>query len=316
MVLKKSIANLGLLFGLLCLVSLGNKASACTDGKDHDGILPKNNLKVSTSFFRAGETMTEETFNKIIDGVMKLYVPIVKEQGGNLIVQRLWKDETVNAYASQTGTAWQVSMFGGLARHPAITEDGFALVVCHEIGHHIGGYPKKKSMWGSSSWASNEGQSDYFGSSKCLKRYFKAQKNSQAVVAKKAVPEEVQNKCFAAWGQTPDHALCVRVALAGQSLGNLFAALGRSAKPDFAKPDTSVVAGMNDNHPASQCRLDTYFSGGLCTKSIDENMTNNSETAGACATSEGYKIGARPLCWFKPKTVKAGSKLVKKLAMK
>jgi hypothetical protein len=33
-------------------------------------------------------------------------------------------------------------MFGGLARHELVTDDGFMMVVCHETGHHLGGAPR------------------------------------------------------------------------------------------------------------------------------------------------------------------------------
>ena len=89
--------------------------------------------------------MTQETFNAVIDSVETIYAPIVAEYGGRLKVERKWDDGTANAYAQRSGSTYKVSMFGGLARHETITPDGFALVVCHEIGHHIGGAPKKAS---------------------------------------------------------------------------------------------------------------------------------------------------------------------------
>jgi len=73
-----------------------------------------------------------------------------------LVIDKHWEDGTVNAYASENGNNDVISMFGGLARHPAITPDAFYLVACHEIGHHLGGAPKK----GNTQWASNEGQAD------------------------------------------------------------------------------------------------------------------------------------------------------------
>ena len=36
-------------------------------------------------------------------------------------------------------------MFGGLAGHETITTDAFALVACHELGHHIGGAQRKQA---------------------------------------------------------------------------------------------------------------------------------------------------------------------------
>ena len=144
----------GLLFASLLTVA---PVLACTeDGKE--GFLPENDLKISVNAKRFGG-ISEEQFNTVIDKVNDVYAPLVAQEGGTLKIVKNWTDATVNAYAQRQGTTYLVSMFGGLARHETITEDGMALVVCHEIGHHIGGAPKK--TWGSA-WASNEGQSDYF----------------------------------------------------------------------------------------------------------------------------------------------------------
>ena len=107
-----------------------------------EGIVEDNNLWISP-FNKNSNTMTEERFNSVIDKVENIYKPVIDGMGAKLSIIRKWDDGTVNAYAQRSGKTWKVSMFGGLARHEAITDDGFALVVCHEIGHHIGGAPKK-----------------------------------------------------------------------------------------------------------------------------------------------------------------------------
>lgn len=283
------------------ILALFSNSFACTEGFDHDGILPKNNLRVPTTFFRTFNTMSEETFDRIIGDVKKVYDPIVAQAGGTLEIEKDWKDDTVNAFATRSGTTFKVNMFGGLARHPDTTEDGLALVVCHEIGHHLGGFPKKNVMWGST-WASNEGQADYFATTKCLRNYFKSLHNSAQVVAMMTVSDKIQQDCFKTWGQTPDHAVCVRSTLAGQSMGNLFASLSRVSKPDVTTPDGHVVSRTNDDHPAAQCRLDTYFQGSLCNKSADEAFSQKDEFQGACTKLQGYDMGTRSTCWFKPAT--------------
>lgn len=271
---------------------------ACTiDGQE--GIVPENNLKILVGA-KGVSSMTEAKFNEVIAKVEKFYKPIVKEKGGNLNVQRNWTDGTVNAYASRSGTTWNVAMFGGLARHATVTEDGFALVVCHELGHHIGGAPRKTGA-GASAWASNEGQADIFGSMKCLRRVFGAEDNI-AIVSKLEVPEIVKKDCESQFKSAEEIAICERASLAGQSLANLFQVLSNLPKaPDFATPDMTRVTTTNHNHPKSQCRLDTYYQGSLCDKSLDEDVSNTDENQGVCSVSNGDKVGNRPLCWFKPK---------------
>jgi hypothetical protein len=281
---------------LIATLALSVPAWTCTeDGKE--GFLPENNLKISVDAKRLGG-LTEQQFNDVITKVETIYAPLVQQEGGTLSVSRAWSDGTVNAYAQRSGSTWKVAMFGGLARHATITEDGFALVVCHEIGHHIGGAPKKVMMW-SNPWASNEGQADYFATLKCLRRSFLSDDNV-GIVSKMEVPAKLTESCAAAWESEEDRAICIRGGMAGDSVAKLFAALRNQSPAKFDTPDSRVVTTTDDNHPAHQCRLDTYFQGALCGVSFNENVEQNSEVAGTCHGSLGHTQGLRPLCWFKP----------------
>lgn len=283
---------------LIAGLIIAQNSMACTsDGKE--GFLPTNNFKISVNQKRAGG-LTEAQFNAVIDEVEGLYAPIVAQEAGApvLKVVRNWTDATVNAYAQQIGKEWRVSMFGGLARHETITADGFRLVVCHEIGHHIGGAPRKTSAW-ASPWASNEGQADYWATLKCLRRVWNDEDNA-AVIATMEIPAELSAKCGSNLSGE-ETAVCIRGGMAGLSVAKLFQALYTEVNaPKFETPDAKVVVKTDDNHPATQCRLDTYFQGALCEKSFNENVEAKSEVTGTCHGSTGQKIGLRPLCWFKP----------------
>jgi hypothetical protein len=282
---------------LLASLALAVPALACTpDGKE--GFVPENNLKISVNAKRVSG-ITEEQFNSIIDVYEELYSPIIKAHGANLQIVRNWTDGTVNAYAQQIGSTWKVSMFGGLARHSTITPDGFALVVCHELGHHIGGAPRKVSPW-SSPWASNEGQADYFATLKCLRRAWQNE-NNEAIVRKMEIPEALKKACGEQHLWNQDFYTCVRGGMAGMSVSKLFQALrNATVDPKFDTPDPKVVSKTDDNHPAYQCRLDTYFQGALCEADWREDVTASSEVTATCHGSLGHTRGTRPLCWFKP----------------
>jgi hypothetical protein len=266
---------------------------ACTiDGQE--GFLPKNDMYISVND-KAAAGINESQFNAVIDKIETLYSSIVSQHGGELQIERNWTNGTVNAYAEQVGSTWKVAMFGGLARHRTITEDGFALVVCHELGHHIGGAPK----YNSDDWASNEGQSDYFATLKCLRRVWMSE-NNQEIVRRMEAPQIVKSSCAKSWSDELDQAICVRGALAGESVANLFASMSWGRAPKFDTPDSKVVSRTNDRHPASQCRLDTYFQGALCEKSYSEDVAQDSEVTSTCHGSLGDITGLRPLCWFRP----------------
>ena len=286
------------------IATLSTQAFTCSiDGKG--GFVPENDLYIDVNA-ESISSIDEQKFNEVINKVEKVYSPIVAALGGKLEVVRKWNDGTVNAYAQQVGSTWKVSMFGGLARHEAITEDGFALVICHEIGHHIGGAPKKGGsaggFWtgGAASWASNEGQADYWATTKCLRKVFRTENNAQ-IVAKMNVPATVVNTCAEQFSSEEDRLICQRGSMAGLSTAKLFQSLRSSSKaPSFDTPDKKVVSSTDDNHPDFQCRLDTYFQGAIC--HIDEmiDAAQDSEEIGFCYRANGDKLGVRPLCWFKP----------------
>lgn len=281
---------------MACLMMTAGSLLAC-DIDGNSGFMPENDLQISVDAKSMRNDMTEERFNEIIDLADKHYAPIIKNKGGKLKWSRGWTDKTVNASA-QRGFfgSWKVNMYGGLARHELVTDDAFALVVCHELGHHLGGAPKVGGMM---AWASNEGQSDYFGTLKCFRRIYQDANNAE-LVAKMEIPAIVTTQCEATYTLENDVALCVRSAMAGKSLADLLGSLRSSDATDFSTPDASIVSKTNNAHPAAQCRLDTYFQGALCTKRIQEGTSNEDETEGTCNRIENMDTGIRPLCWFKP----------------
>lgn len=273
-------------------------------------ILPPNNLHLQDNV-NSLANMTEQEFNTIINDVINRYKPIVAAKGATLKSNNLWTDSTVNASAQQVGTQWIVNMYGGLARRPEVTPDGFAMVVCHELGHHLGGFP----FYGDRDWAASEGQSDYFATQSCAREIWKSQPSENARF-RTLVGDFEKNKCDTVWSKQEDQDLCYRTAAAGQSLATLLGALrsGTTPPPRFDTPDPRRVSATYTAHPEAQCRLDTYFNGALCPMPFDKNVIPGRNTAGgqtskdtelvasnsSCMTAAGFAMGVRPLCWFKP----------------
>lgn len=289
-----------LLTALLLCVSL------TAAGSTHDTCFPRNDLYIPENI--KSVTMSEAEFNKAIDDIEDIYKPIFKDEyGAKLKVFRKWEDATVNAYAKQSGKTWEVHMFGGLARHSTITMDGFRAVVCHEVGHHIGGAPKIKSWLGTNSWASNEGQADYFATSKCLKKYFEVDHEETIKIYEAAEKSNDANRkyskklCDDANNSVLEAAICFRGAMAGQSLAELFRVLRRLPEAlRFDKPDSAVVSTTYHRHPKPQCRMDTYFQGALCDQDPHLFPDQSDAAIAFCNRKDGYKLGIRPLCWLKP----------------
>ena len=299
------------LFVLLSAILAGSMSSsfACSlDGKE--GFLPPNtmNIPVHPERFDAlgnlsGGGISQSEFNGIIGAVDKIYSPIVKSLGGNLVIRRKWTDGTVNSNAERGDGNWNVNAYGGLARYKDMTIDAYLVILCHELGHQIGGAPRMAS----NEWAATEGQADYWATLKCARRVLQNQPNLHALPALNA-PDDVRIACRNSFPLDNNAALCIRTSMAGLTLASILADLQKATSlPAFLTPDRSVVnqtvtvdSQGQGIHPHAQCRLDTYYSGSLCTVSFSTNTDLNDPTIGSCAEEAGAKIGYRPRCWYAP----------------
>ncbi len=280
-----------------------HRGNACT-------MIPPNN-QVHAIGNRTG--INEKMFNTILDQVEKLYAPILEAKGKKLVVKRFWTDDTVNAYAEQEGNNWMISMFGGLARHQETTPDAFAMVACHELGHHLGGAPKYSFM----SWASTEGQSDYYATLKCMRKVLEGLDN-WPTIRRMAQQDDIDplviKRCKIGQNSTREEfAMCVRGAVGGRQLARLLADLGGDPMPEYNTPDQTVVSQTMEGHPPAQCRLDTYFAGAVCPASHKIDPDDNDPAIGSCMVEKLARgmsrdekrlaianvLGVRPACWFK-----------------
>lgn len=269
-----------------------------------EGFFPKNNIIIPMGLTNDG--ISEQEFNQVLDRLEKVYTPIIAAKGGKLVVERDWTNGEFNAYANQSPWAqeWVVHFFGGMARAKGMTIEGFTIVTCHEMGHHIGGAPKVGGFMGA--WASNEGQSDYFATLRCLKEVWPAAENANYVANKVNLDPLARKACTEAHTNVDDQNICMRGAMGGLDLTGAFNTYLREEKKKnppplaFDTPNKTVVTKTDNSHPEAQCRLDTYFQGALCGADTRIALDDRDPSAGTCNTSKGDKVGVRPLCWYKP----------------
>jgi hypothetical protein len=263
-----------------------------------EGFLPENTMQIPVSMMSSVGGLNEQQFNDVLNRVERIFHDDVAAMGDTLTIRRNWTDGTVNASAMRSGNTEILNMYGGLARHPAITTEGFALVVCHEFGHHHGGAPKGGGWFGNG-WATNEGGADYYASLKCLRRFF-AEDDNAAILASAQIDPVADAGCKAQFADVQDQNLCLRTSMAGQSVANLFYQMKKeTTPPSYGTPDKSVVSQTNDDHPATQCRLDTMLAGMLCPAKTGEALSDNDFRQGSCFSPRDA-VGFRPLCWFAP----------------
>lgn len=264
-----------------------------------EGFLPENTMNIPVTDASLGG-LSQTDFNSVLDEIERFYTPVIAQKGGRLNVNRQWNDGTVNASANRSGNTYTINMYGGLARHPNMNKDGFMLVACHEIGHHLGGAPKIASWWGASDWATNEGGADYFASLRCLRYMFHDADNATFVQTENVDPT-LKTKCEEIYDSQPEENLCMRIGMAGYVGASLFQTLHNNPNAlSFTTPDSHVVTRTDDDHPAPQCRLDTYYQGGICRHDMTVDLSDTNATTGTCNESTGQHVGLRPRCWFKP----------------
>ena len=277
---------------LLALITLFISLSslACDGGMN----LKKRSLQIPAGADNAND-LTEKEFRTLIRDFEKFFAPAIdRDHNTELILIGSWSSNTVNAYAEQDTKKFMINIYGGLARHKDITKDGVTATLCHELGHHLGGYPKKST----NKWSSAEGQADYYATMKCLRRIWEKADNKTAI-GYQEVPLALKTECAKTHSSEAGRDLCHRMGLAGRSVALMIQDLDHdSLTPKFETPEREVARVMNYQHPFSQCRLDTFFQGAICPASESVEFSNSDETQGACHKKFGDERGLRPRCWF------------------
>ncbi len=261
-------------------------------------VIPENDLKNGINVrSKSTGAVTENDFNFVTKTLHRIYAPKILEKSGlKFILNANWKDETVNAFATREVDSWSVHVAGGIARGKGMTKDSLALVICHEIGHHLGGAPRTFLYEG---WPAAEGQADYWATSKCLKSYYQ-EFFQEEFTLDQTVPEKVIFDCNAIYKNTASLKVCVRSMMASLNFSQFLNSLpGVKIPISLQTPDTRQVKGTNTNdYPRPQCRFDTLYQGALC--NIDANVLTSDEDENVGHCIDPNKAGTRPRCWYKP----------------
>jgi hypothetical protein len=277
---------------------------------------PENNMsfpenaKVATGISKADFDLVLDEF----EAVMQFEVNNV-ENGAKLVVERLWNNNAVNAYATPYGIYRQVTFFGGLARHPEMTTDTLRVIACHELGHHLAGRPywpdrdpanPMKYLEGTESWAAAEGEADYYSTLKCFRHLvIEGEKMNLPILTSNISDYPInevtyaKTKCNQSFTNAKDQEICLRASMAGYSGGRIFRGYS-SAAISLETPSTTVVPKTDYTHPQGQCRADTYFQGALCEISYRNSILKEDPNWHTCNVKDKYSVGLRPTCWYKP----------------
>lgn len=114
--------------------------------------------------------ISERDFVEIPKKILALFSQELKSKKYPVQFDTRWNSPYFGAGVSLYNQKFNIVVFGGMARIDGMTKEAYATVICHELGHIIGGAPYSKMK--GYEWSSIEGQADFFAASVCLPRYF------------------------------------------------------------------------------------------------------------------------------------------------
>ncbi|GEM_PF-1126758 len=167
---------------------------------------------------------------------------------------------------SKTGALFhEITITGGMLKLDGFDADSAALVLCHELGHGIGGAPfKDPSALDSSDFpSSTEGQSDYYAARVCLPKIW-----DQLPLTEKVELPVALKKCGSRFEiESKEYHHCLRTFAAMRGFINLrLISKSDTQTISFESFDPTVVKEINLDsrfYPTPQCRLDTLIAGAL-----------------------------------------------------
>lgn len=212
----------------------------------------------------------------------------INELNLRLDIEYHWDVGIFQAQGGRLNDVAKFEFYGALLKAP-MTLETLTVVVCHEVGHLLGGLPEVVPY--PYRWNSAEGQADYYATAKCLKRLWKNSDN-ESYLADKEIADSISRPCSEVYAEPSQQALCKRTLLASLKA---FQILYEDDKMSYENPDREEVSQMLLRYPSPQCRLDTLKAGALCDVSDEVSFSFESLSDGACIDG----VGARPKCWFK-----------------
>lgn len=234
--------------------------------------------------------------------IEKHYGPIAKSEGQTLNIRWLPESPIFNSTGIYRDNQWEISVYGGLLKNPGLTAEAFRFILCHEMGHIIGGRPYYDDadniiIGGLEKYgSSNSGQPDYYATAICMKVLLRDQDNSYFSAVN--VDQGLNSKCVAQFKTVESQNLCRRIGNAGLEAMKLFESVFEmNQNLSFDTPSKVIARTMIPSHPELQCRLDTILAGALCLFRPSGASSHEAEQMNeACSRSPSD----RPRCWFVP----------------
>jgi len=256
--------------------------------------------------------VSEDEANLLLKRFHDEFAPLAATHGARLFTELDYTATSPGAMATRSydHKKWFIKIWGGIPKFPSATGDTYTLILCHELGHHLGGYPFYSHD--ANEWAAAEGQADYWATQACAKRLWRDEINVNTTFS------GVKNTgCETLFVEENEVNLCKRIYRAVDINAELEGKTSKGGLPSIQRRDTSVVRELLVSHPKAQCRVDSMLMGLRCPREFDFSYipgrgnplgqntlsSENQARMSSCFTADGYTHGTRPLCWFKSATL-------------
>ncbi len=241
----------------------------------------------------------------VLEELESLYRPASVAVGIKLTVRIDETSTSESAEANRDAREARVTVTRHLLENSRMSEDGLRTILCHEMGHILGGAPRRNvpPEWEGPvaadglSFMSSEGQADYYATLVCFRQLVRGQNHELVLQTTRdnGGTSLLAAKCDAAHGKKSEDSLICQRGVAGAlnmlQMIKVFP-IAIDSESAFVAPKTII-----DSYPDRQCRLDTFAAGALCkTESVPKSVELDFNTAavGSCANP----TAARPKCWY------------------
>lgn len=229
----------------------------------------KNEINSFIDVSLSGPILLDQDLEIIWSAIQEAYSVDLQNLNLNLKLEEKNSAE-IGAWADLQDTKAVIVVSRANRFHRKMNSATVTLILCHELGHFLGGLPR----YSNSSWASVEGQADYFATASCVPAIYN--KIAAKLTKSFAVKDEVKNYCRSTLLDLPLN-FCEYALEGAYSLIQIlspFHVIESQSSLSIQSRDLSISTQLIESHASLSCRYETFLRGLLTLE--------------------------RPSCWFSP----------------